>query len=268
MQINEFMQKIGYGEQAVQTFYNQAVSENEYEKAKALYYSNEQKFLSNLKKMEKDNYYCKLVYYFTRFALELYPEYINRGFTEQEYIHTFHDLAIWNEMCMLETGICGLRETHWLTSHLHCGIVRLGRVQFQPEILQEDLIYNGKTIARGSEILHIHVPFGGALPINEVQDSLNRARKHFNAQYVHAESWLLDPTLKKYLSPSSNILAFANLFELYKTEQSDSIERFVFKVIKKDKKEYEATNRFQCDIKQALMQGTVFYSGYGVLKLQ
>lgn len=268
MTINEFIKKIEYSEDAICTYEKMhKILGEDYLVKKGEYYENEELFLQNLKEQMGENYYPAILYYFTNFAFELKDTYLKMGFTEEEYLHTFCDLKTWNEMCVLETGICGLRETGWLTSHMHAGIVRFGRMQFQPEVLEEDLVVKDTVIKAGTEILNVHIPFGGAIGIEEVQDSLNRAKAHFGEKYVHAESWLLDPTLQKYLSPTSNILSFANRFTVYKLEEHYSIERFVFLVPLENKNDYVAKNAFQQRIKDALIRGEKFYSGYGVMKL-
>ncbi|MBR4419880.1 MAG: DUF5596 domain-containing protein [Clostridia bacterium] len=267
MNVTEFMKLTEYSQQAINVFNEMAVSEEIYLAKKEQYYSDEEDFLTQLKEEMGDKYYPALLFYFTRFAVELRDKYIQMGFSEEEYLHTFCDLKTWTDMCILETGICGLRETGWLTSHMHAGIVRFGRMQFQPDTVEEDIVLSNTVIKAGTKILNVHIPFGGALSVDEVSSSLARAKAHFGESFVHAESWLLDPTLPNYLSSTSNILAFAKLFERYKVEESNSIERFVFRVIKEDKNEYVAESSFAKKIKQALLEGEKFYSGYGVMKL-
>ncbi len=267
MTLNEFLDLIGYSEQAKNTFYKNQVIESDYATAKKAYYVDEDAFLNSLQSSEKDNYYCAILYYFTRFAFDLKDEYLNRGFTFEEYIDTFKDLKIWNEVCILETGVCGLKETGWLTSHMHAGIVKLGRMQFQPDVLEEDIVLKSGTVKSGTKILHVHIPAGESIKPELVNDSLNRAKKHFGALHVHAESWLLDPTLKNYLKPNSNILYFASLFETYKLEEHYSIERYLFGVVSPDKTSYVAQSSFAKAVKSALLNGEKFYSGYGLMKL-
>lgn len=267
MEINEFMDSIGYSDLAKQTFFANQTSESNYLIKKNSYYENEEQFLQDLKHEESENYYSAILYYFTRFAFDLKQEYLNRGFTLDEYIDTFKDLRIWNEVCILETGVCGLKETGWLTSHMHAGIVKLGRMQFQPWELEEDIVLKDKTLNSGTKILNVHIPAGAPISVDAIQDSLARAKKHFGSLYVHAESWLLDPTLKNYLKPSSNILYFASLFETYKLEEHYSIERYVFGVVSEDKSSYNATTSFAKAVKQALLAGEKFYEGFGVMQL-
>ena len=265
---NEFLNAIQYSEQALAVYRAQAVPQEEYLLRKQSYYRDEKAFLEQLKKEKGEEYYPALLFYFTEFAFDLYGKYLEMGFTEEEYLSTFYDLKIWNEMCVLETGICGLRETHWLTSHMHAGIIRLGRMQFQPGILEEDIMVEGKALKAGQKLLRVHIPFGGAIPPEEIEDSIRRAKAHYGeGYYLHAESWLLDPTLSDLLPEHSNILSFARRFTLYKTEKESSIERFVFRVPKQDKNAYEAKNAFQQRVKDALVSGREFYSGYGVAKL-
>ncbi|MBQ2711880.1 MAG: DUF5596 domain-containing protein [Clostridia bacterium] len=265
---NDFLSAIQYSEQALAVYRAQSVPKEVYLAAKTEYYHDEDAFLARIKQEKGEEYYSALLFYFTDFAYDLYERYLEMGFSEEEYLATFYDLKIWNEMCMLETGICGLRETHWLTSHLHAGIVRLGRLQFQPDTLEEDVSFQGETLKAGQRVLNVHIPFGGALTQSEVENSFRLAAEHFGeGSYLHLESWLLDPTLKDLLPAHSNILAFANRFTLYKTQKESSIERFVFRVVNPDKSAYVANNAFQQKVKAALTEGREFYSGYGVARL-
>lgn len=267
MKVDEFLSLVNFSEQARETFFQNALSEDDYIEKKEEYYRDEQLFLNRLKQEKGGDYYKALLYYFTRFAVDLYQTYLEKGFSREEYIDTFSDLKTWNEMCILESGICGLKETGWLTSHLHAGIVTFGRLQFQPEVLEEDLIVGNLKVNKGEEILNIHIPFGGALDPLEVDKSFERARQHFGNKYIHIETWLADPNLKKYLKENSNILSFVSRFNLYKLEESNSIERFIFKVVKENKQDYVATSSFANAIKQALIRGEKFYSGFALGKL-
>ena len=268
MNVNEFMNKIGYSDNAIAVFNEMAVSEEVYLQKKAEYYADEKLFLANLEKQTGDNYYKAILYYFTRMGADLEQKYFEWGFGEKEYIDTFHDLKIWNEMCLLETGICGLKEVFWISNHLHVGLIRLGRLEFQPGVLEDDAPLGDKIVKKGEKVYHIHIPFGSPLTKEEVDNSFALAKKYFGTgTYLHLTSWVLDPTLKKLLKPESNLLAFASRFNLYKTMERYAIERFVFLKVKENKAEYEAKNSFQRALKEALLKGEKFYSGFGITQI-
>ena len=85
---------------------------------------------------------------------------------------------------------------------------------------------------------------------------------------MHLTSWVLDPTLKNLLKPDSNILAFASRFNIYKTMERYAIERFVFLIVKENKNDYEPKNSFQRALKEALLKGQKFYSGFGIIQIK
>ena len=64
MTLNEFLNLIGYSEQAKNTFYKNQVSESCYTQKKQEYYLDETAFLNNLQKSEKDNYNNSILHKF------------------------------------------------------------------------------------------------------------------------------------------------------------------------------------------------------------
>ncbi len=269
MNVYEFMQKIGYSDKAIAVYNEMQVSEELYLAKKSEYYADEKLFLSTLLNETGENYYKAILYYFTHMGADLEQKYLDWGFTIEKYIDTFHDLKIWNEMCELETGICGLKEVHWISNHLHVGIIRLGRLEFQPGLLEQDATLGDKIIKKGERVYHIHIPFGEPLTKDAIDNSFELAKKYFKkGAYLHLTSWVLDPTLKSLLKPDSNILAFASRFNIYKTIERYAIERFVFLIVKENKNDYEPKNSFQRALKEALLKGQKFYSGFGIIQIK
>ena len=76
MNVNEFMNKIGYSDNAIAVFNEMAVSEEAYLQKKAEYYADEKLFLANLEKETGDNYFKALLYYFTRMGADLEQKYL------------------------------------------------------------------------------------------------------------------------------------------------------------------------------------------------
>lgn len=95
-----------------------------------------------------------------------------------------------------------------------------------------------------SEIVQIHIPWGGKLTHESCVDSLKEAKtffeKYFSSISVQAfctGTWLIDPELRKVLLPTSNIVAFGNLFRPLASRNGNDhqlIERVFNKKLWKD----------------------------------
>jgi hypothetical protein len=98
----------------------------------------------------------------------------------------------------------GIDDPRWLVHHFRGRLFQLGRLQFLR-----------------APVLEIHVPAGGPLLPEAVDDSFAEARAFFaahfpdqNNRYGVMTSWMLDPQLADHLPPESNILAFQRRFVL------------------------------------------------------
>jgi hypothetical protein len=128
-------------------------------------------------------------------------------------------------------GNAGLYSHIWLTLHFRGIIYRLGRLQFELwRFSPKWPIYDEASGASLPEpkpfpeapALSIHIPeSGGSIDPAACDASLAWAREFFarhfpEKQYLFARcnSWLLDPQLADYLSPTSNIVRFQRHFHL------------------------------------------------------
>ena len=139
-------------------------------------------------------------------------------------------------------GEGGLEVSHWLMLHFRGMIYQLGRLQFERTKTWGSIV--GAATARGEDAspddlaLSVHIPdFMGPMTPEACDASFERAREFF-ARYFPDEpyrravcsSWLLDPHLKDYLSPSSNIVQFQNRFEIADggRDSDTTVLQFVF----------------------------------------
>lgn len=136
----------------------------------------------------------------------------------------------------------GFAEISWLREHLSLRIFQIGRLQFQPGIMEKGvvLLKNGasgklriirdgdpppgagwETVAEGGEpVLNVHIPCGSKLRPEAVDESFALAapffRKYFPeypaAKAFQCSTWLLYEGLEELLPPSSNIIAFKRRF--------------------------------------------------------
>lgn len=70
-----------------------------------------------------------------------------------------------------------------------------------------------------SDMLHIHIPMGKKLDVEDCRESIRRAFAFFDTHFSETQwrgiccsSWLLDPAMREILPPDSGIVAFGKLF--------------------------------------------------------
>ncbi|MDR1094486.1 MAG: acyltransferase domain-containing protein [Clostridiales bacterium] len=171
------------------------------------------------------------LYYYCRHAYELVGAYRERGISEGVYIDTFADIALWERLCLRETGERGLKETEWLALHLKMELFKLGRMQYQTIVLAGDVNAGGRAIRKGSEVYGVHIPRGEAFGDAEREKSYRAAEAFFKRDKMifRCDSWMLSPVLKEVLPPESNILRFARDYRVSRLDPANrAAERFVF----------------------------------------
>ena len=74
-------------------------------------------------------------------------------------------------------------------------------------------------------------------------------------RFFMCHSWLLDNTLKKYLSNNSNILKFQSLFSTVRGDKSYDILKYIFKwnTTVENLEEFDAKSEFAKKIKRAVL---------------
>jgi len=121
-------------------------------------------------------------------------------------------------------GTHGLAAPDWLMLHPRGMIYAFGRFQFERAHIGEDLAarLQAQGIAANADDigLSLHIPdFMGSLSSDAWDRSFADARTFFADHFpeekiriVWCNSWLLDPQLRDYLTPTSNIIDFQNHF--------------------------------------------------------
>jgi hypothetical protein len=139
-------------------------------------------------------------------------------------------------------GVGGLGVAWWLMLHFRGMIYQLGRLQFERSLLgergAEGAAKLGIAARPDDHVLSIHIPdFCGPMTPEACDASIAEAHTffstHFPEESVRAgvcSSWLLDPQLKEYLHPASNIIRFQDRFQMLEGgyNVNNSIVQFVF----------------------------------------
>ncbi|MET9389255.1 acyltransferase domain-containing protein [Streptomyces sp. NPDC006624] len=122
-------------------------------------------------------------------------------------------------------GRAGVQVPRWLTRHFRGELYQLGRLQFERARLGQRtgraVAAAGLDLAPQEPCLHLHIPdFLGPLSPAACDRSLALAREFFARHFPQeryrvaaCRSWLLDPQLRRYLDPESNIIRFQARFE-------------------------------------------------------
>ena len=205
------------------------------------------------------------------FAEALKGKYEEKGISYDVLKNTLSDLVICTDRIYQNYQKVGITGVDWMKLHFSFKLFRLGRLQFCMEGASMDIEEKG--IAKGDPILDVHIPRGDGLRIEDCYASFEEAEKFFAKYFPEYEykwlvchSWMLDKTIRPFLSPESNILKFQELFEGVRPVEMDSILHFVFKygANREELPTYEATSGFAKKVKEYALSGGKFYNTLGV----
>ena len=154
--------------------------------------------------------------------------YEEKGYSEE---------LLWDTMVDLR---CKFNENHdtgdpWGTSALawyirvyRAGIIKLGRLEFEPTGYKWDTPYRG--IQKGDPVMNMHIPSTGPMKIEDVLDSFKRVYKFYGytePMPVMAASWLLYPPIcEQVFKPGSNLKNFYDLFDVVESYEDPSNHNF------------------------------------------
>ncbi len=200
-------------------------------------------------------------------------QYSKLGIGDEILMDTLSDIVVWTKIYYGMWGKVGFAEVNWIRRHLTFKLFKLGRLQFEISAAEADVSeYNTKA---GDPILAVHIPGVGPLTKEDALVSFDKAREFFKEYFPAYEykcftchSWLLDPTLKKYLRDGANILRFAELFTPIKSDVSDELLKYIFRrdttrasVAAEVKK-----SGFAERIAEAIAKGEIFHEVLGARK--
>lgn len=265
MQIREFCSGIQLADEASRIVIDYQMKESEYIALKQQFKADRQAFFQLITGAER--YRQKLLYLFTRFAIDAYEEYQVRSIPDHVYFDTFSDIRIWSEVCYRDFGEYGIEEYNWLQEHVQLRLFRLGRLQFQPIAVEDELKAGDWTVMKHQLVLNVHIPEGEALTSQAAAHSFSLARAFFRGipPIFVCHSWLLYPGLKQILKPDSNILHFQQLFHIYEIDEaSKEAEQRIFNRVAADPSEYGEETSLRRAAKAHLQAGGRLGRGSGI----
>ena len=229
-----------------------------------------EKNLELLEPFAKEDHGLRVFRYELELAAALKARYDALGIPEQVFWDGLKDLAIWAEDYWQKRGIPGIAEWGWVLTTLSMRVFRLGRLQFEPTHLEEDLVCGTRTYPAGTPILGIHIPAGEPLDAGAIRKAMDDAPRFFKTHFqktfalFHCHSWLISPQLKEILPEDSRILQFQNLFEVCFVDQERQAEERVFGFLADDPAGYPEETSLQRKMKAALLTGKSFGMGCGI----
>ncbi len=171
-------------------------------------------------------YTAKFLFY-ALLSKELKEVYKKRGFDEQIYIDSMEDLRYKAVECFDVYGVWGFFATTWFYNFFRLECFKLGRLEFEiiglnlDNLDQNEFTVAGRTIKAGMPVINIHIP-SSREPFNKQArlDSYDKAYHFFNdvlgknIDVFACGSWLLYDKNKEILGEKSNIVDFANDFNI------------------------------------------------------
>ena len=144
-------------------------------------------------------------------------DYRQVGWPEKVFYDTFCDYSLWAKVGYRKHGYYGMPREHapWLEKHLRRQLVRLGRLQFEPSVFEEEE-YHGRMVSlkKGDPVLNVHIPEGYPFTAELRHDSYRRAVEFFGTNLFACETWFFYAEHRNMLKPTSNIIQFMDEFTI------------------------------------------------------
>ncbi len=260
---------------AAREFVNEyQMTRTEYDEWKKLFYEDPKAFMKKGTEQEGNDFSQKSLVLGIYMALDVYDEFKSAGYSDIFYYQNMRDIAIWNAAHEKKYGIPGLKEIMWVGMSLKQKLYRIGRLQFEPYRLEQDILVCGKLFEKGTEVLNVHIPEDGRLDPSACDEAFQEAvefykeRNYAGAETFICESWLLSPELKKIMDEKSNIIRFQERFHVYDVVYPfRQTEERVFGMILEDKSFYPENTSLQKLVKARLLEDpSDFGMGCGIFE--
>ena len=216
---------------------------------------------------------------FTLLTPKLFDFSAAAGVKKSVTIDTVRDFKCKYDECKRVCGIDGIRQWDWYKNFFTLKLFALGRLQFEIRPFNADVYKkDGRILRRGEPALAVHIPqTGEPLLFSECEKSYALAKAffktHFNelfgGDYVPftCNSWLLYPENRDILPKTSNVLRFAERFNLVEWGEFDDFNAISPWVFDKERIEDPAdipeNTAMQRALKRRLKDGKKLGWGFG-----
>lgn len=158
-------------------------------------------------------------------------DYLAQGVCEEIFWDTFCDLRYKLLECKTIHGVWGNFVASWYPIFYTCQIVKLGRLEFENAVYEEEEPYEGHGILlrKGDPVKSIHIPSSGEpFGLEARLDSYRRAYAFFQEELqgkplvCTCHSWLLYPPYNQVFSPTGNTADFRKDFQILGGEAQEA----------------------------------------------
>lgn len=177
---------------------------------------------------------CAPIYAFLAAVDVLRERHRSRGVPEDVTAATLADLGRHVAKTRRMYGRVGLDLPVWIALHYRGSLYEVGRLQYETAYLDSGDFPELVGVVDERLVARLHIPAGEPLSADAVDASLARAGEVLSAvtgervRVAVCTSWLLDPQLRDYLPPESNIRAFQDRFVLSDHEGPGDADMFRF----------------------------------------
>lgn len=212
----------------------------------------------------------RLLRFYLDWAVDVKARYDALGIPETVFWDGMQDIAIWAEDYLEKYGVPGFREWGWVAATMTLWVFRLGRLQFQSDVLGEEMTCGGIRYPAGTPVLNVHIPAGEPLDVKAVEEAMAYAPRFYDIYFSTrfdlfcCHSWLLSPRLRKLLPTDSRIIRFQDLFEAHEADDERQAEERVFGFLAEHPADYPEDTSLQRKMKAALLAGETFGMGRGL----
>ena len=120
---------------------------------------------------------------YLRWAMDAHFIYAIRGMDWNIFFDTFRDLTKSCEEFYERTGKAGLNHWEWIGLAIKMQLFRLGKLEFRPNVLKEELVMEGQAYPAGSKVLEVWFPSDESLDDETVEETLARGKEFFETYY-------------------------------------------------------------------------------------
>lgn len=266
MELISYGRRLGLAENILEVFAQHPVPDADMARLRSVFWGDWQQAETILTDMEP----LQILSAYLALIPEAQQKYAQLGLPEQVLWDGLRDIGIWSREHQRRFGRPGLCAWPWVAKTLRLEIFRLGRLQFEPGVLENGLRAGDTLLPAGMPVLNVHIPAEEPLDVAAVQESLSRANPFFRAYFgvsypvFHCHSWLLSPQLQELLPSDSRILQFQRLFLGYGTCDERQAEERVFGQVQDDPGAYPEDTSLQRKMKQYLLSGRPVQVGMGI----
>ena len=238
----------------------------------AVPYTEKKERILEIAARENGDLLCVLIYMAA--AGYTHEKYKAKGIPDEIFYNTFNCLPEKMETNMHFFGKYGYASPTWPLSHLNMTLFRIGRLgyAFVPDI--EEPLYAGDKVLveKGDSYIYMHISDNEKLV--GCAESILEARAFFRKFYPKygdcvymTNTWLLDPRLGEILSPTSNIMQFQSLFEIYdRYDCRTEVLKRTFGEEREDLNSYTPTTSLSRAVLAYLQSGKELGRGLGYAK--